>query len=190
MDYLTNFYKNRCEQLQEQVNRLSKNIKLLTEMEAPEAPDPTRLDAANVGGYVGGSANQRVTNDPTQWTSDQPPPNADEWFQQNPPPNPRNYPRGIDDPRYQQHLKEWNDRLKQAIKKHNKWKEKIVDRDRKYGDGDYEWSEIPNFGLDQYSPVPERDIYPGNEFRYPPTENPAEEDFSDYWRRWNRSRNK
>ena len=63
MDYLTNFYKNKCDQLQEQVNRLSSQIKFLNEMESsdptdssqrnnvppgsitpPKMPHPTRLD--------------------------------------------------------------------------------------------------------------------------------------------------
>ena len=186
MDYLTNFYKNKCENLQEQVNRLSNQIKFLTEMEAAEMPDPTRLDAANVAGYVGGSANQRVTNDPNQWTSNQPPSNVEQWFKKNPPPNPINYPGGIDSDRYQRALEEWNNRLKQAMKEFNKWREKIVDRDRQYpGDGDYEWSEIPGFGLGDYDPYGrEYPQYPGEEFRYPPVDAPAEEDFSPYYWRW------
>ena len=45
MDYLTNFYKNKCDQLQEQVNLLSSQIKLLNEegdmqQDAQEAPSP------------------------------------------------------------------------------------------------------------------------------------------------------
>jgi hypothetical protein len=67
MNYLTNFYKNKCDQLQEQVNKLSSKIKFLTEMESPEAagsqqrnivppgsipppkmPAPTRLDPGSL----------------------------------------------------------------------------------------------------------------------------------------------
>jgi hypothetical protein len=35
MDYITNYYKNLSEQLQEKVNILNNNLKYLTEMEAP-----------------------------------------------------------------------------------------------------------------------------------------------------------
>lgn len=67
MDYLTNFYKNKCDQLQEQVNRLSSQIKFLNEMESsdptdssqrnnvppgsiapPKMPAPTRLDPGSL----------------------------------------------------------------------------------------------------------------------------------------------
>jgi hypothetical protein len=42
MNYLTNYYKNRCDQLQEQVNKLSSQIKFLNESEV--TPDDLQQD--------------------------------------------------------------------------------------------------------------------------------------------------
>jgi hypothetical protein len=49
MDYLTNFYKNKCDQLQEQVNKLSSEIKFLNEMESPEASDSSQRNIVPPG---------------------------------------------------------------------------------------------------------------------------------------------
>jgi hypothetical protein len=114
MNYLTNYYKNRCTQLQEQVNRLSNRIRLLSEASDvaaqeqesnPYMPPPWHAPEFN----------------PNQPTSPQPPMNVDEWYQNNPKPNPANYPDGPDDPDYKKDLDKWYDAYQRAKENYHAW---------------------------------------------------------------------
>jgi hypothetical protein len=143
MNYLTNYYKNRCTQLQEQVSRLSNRIRLLSEDdtyagEAQQAPS--------------GNTSENPWLEPA-WTvppldpnqSPVRPPNQGEWERNNPKPNPNNYPGGERDAEYQRDLARWYDAYTRAFLNYMAWYRYMRGLNRITGQGkDREW-ELPRF---------------------------------------------
>jgi hypothetical protein len=143
MNYLTNYYKNRCTQLQEQVSRLSNRIRLLSE-------DDT----------YAGEAQERPTGDDfenpwlePEWTvppldpnqSPVRPPNQGEWERNNPRPNPNNYPNGYNDTEYLRDLERWENGRYNAYINYMRWFRYMRGLNRITGQGkDKEW-ELPPF---------------------------------------------
>lgn len=144
MNYLTNYYKNLSEQLQEQVNILSQKVRLLIES------DTYAGDAQETPGEAPG-ANPWIEPDwhPPELNPNQSPVrplDQRQWERDNPKPQPYNYPGGYNDPDYQRDLQRWKDAREQANANYMRWYRYMRGLNRITGQGkDKEW-ELPNFG--------------------------------------------
>jgi len=158
MNYLTNYYKNRCNQLQEQFNRLSNRIRLLSEDagdseagEAQETPNNPWMEPE----WTPPEFNPRLPQSPVR------PPNQQEWERDNPRPNPNNYPGNWQDPDYQRDVFLWELAQIRAHENYSAWFRYMRGLNRITGEGkDKEWI-LPRFRLP--SPVG-RDIGPYGDF--------------------------
>jgi len=140
MNYLTNYYKNRCNQLQEQVNILSKKVRLLSE-DWGYGPDPDTLPSTAPAIYpIDNGWDTPIWTapevDPLRPVSPRPPNlGEDAWERDNPRPNPLNYPNGTADPDYKKDLAEWERAKLNARAQYEKWRRNQVLLNRKYGKG-------------------------------------------------------
>lgn len=137
MDYVTQYYKNLSEQLQQRVNFLNKKVKYLTEAEAPAEPTPGPTDGGKggqspftPGGYFYPSQlNPPLKPKPYRGQepvkpghySPEPPPRSWQWLIDNPPPNPDNYPGGVNDPQFEKDAEEWIRLRFQWIEEWKQW---------------------------------------------------------------------
>ena len=130
MDYVTQYYKNLSEQLQQRVNILTRKVKYLTEAEA--TPGPTDGGKTDGGKTDGGNGYQLPYYSYPSQSNPYPrprpphlkpgqydippggPPTDLEWMEQNPPPNP-------DSPNYAQELYEWTRKRKENQDQRYRW---------------------------------------------------------------------
>jgi hypothetical protein len=146
MNYLTNYYKNRCTQLEEQVNRLSNRIRLLSEDVHFPRGDPDVLPGAPAIYPIDNGWETPVWEaprvNPLRPVSPRPPNlGEDAWERDNPRPNPLNYPNGTADPDYKKDLAEWERAKLNARAQFEKWYRNQRMLNRKYGKGvDREWT--------------------------------------------------
>lgn len=134
MDYVTQYYKNLSEQLQQRVNILTRKVKYLTEAEA--TPGPTDGGKGGQSPFTPGGYFYPSQLNPPQFTpkpydgygpakpgqySPAKPPSIDEWLRENPRPNFEDYPYG--DPEFERLYDIWfekwtkflNDSFRKAI---------------------------------------------------------------------------
>lgn len=142
MDYLTNFYKNRCDQLQEQVNRLSYRVRLLSEEGDSEAGEAQERPDANPWATPEWSPpefNPSLPQSPVR------PPNDTEWTRDNPRPNPNNYDGRENDPEYKRDLDLWHAAQIRAHDNYMRWYRYMRGLNRITGEGkDKEWR-LPHY---------------------------------------------
>jgi len=138
MNYLTNYYKNLSEQLQQRVNFLNKKVKYLTEAEA--TPGPTDGGKGGQSPFTPGGYFYPSQLNPPQFTpkpytvphrfavpgpinpghySPHPPIGFDEWIKQNPQPRPG--PGGPLDKDYLRLLDRWMDKYWEFILIWRQW---------------------------------------------------------------------
>ena len=132
MNYLTNYYKNRCDQLQEQVSILSSQIKLLNEegdmqQDAQEAPVPGRGWGDDVQHgqrpiYPEGQDDSWYGNPNFNPNDPLNPPTYDEWARR----NPRPVDRG--DGQWYREVQEWERRRDQAWQYYERQRQEALKR--------------------------------------------------------------
>jgi len=149
MDYVTQYYKNLSEQLQQRVNILTREVKYLTESEGPTITDgnqgsgnvtATPVSPFGPGGYFypfspfgpGGYFYPPQLNPPTQSPrpllpgeySPAPPQSTRQWERTNPFPDwtdQKKYRWGKKDPWYQRDLDQYNRRMREHGERWREW---------------------------------------------------------------------
>ena len=141
MNYLTNFYKNKCENLQEQVNKLSNRIRLLSE-EGDSAAGEAVQNTQNpwmAPEWAPPEFNPSLPQSPVR------PPNEEEWRRDNPYPNSDNYPEGPNDPNFIRDVDLWHRAQNRAHANYSAWFRYQRGLNRITGQGkDKEW-DLPRY---------------------------------------------
>ncbi len=149
MNYLTNYYKNLSEQLQQRVNHLQK---LLKESETKTRIIPSVMPVQPTSGNPNKpSAEEPKTNFPGAWGTEQyptapmEPQNFDKWSANNPKPNPSNFEGGQEGEEFKEANKNYYDKYYGAKEKHTKWKTEVAKRNRVAGDDSGKQVDLPDF---------------------------------------------
>jgi len=154
MNYLTNYYKNLSEQLQQRVDILSNRIRLLSEDAGDsEAGDPVE-NTENpwmTPEWAPPEFNPRLPQSPVR------PPNEQEWERDNPYPDAGNYPGRYQDPDYIRDVELWMAARDRAHANYSAWYRYMRGLNRITGQGkDKEWV------LPRYRIVPGQGHYGGS----------------------------
>ncbi len=168
MDYVTQYYKNLSEQLQQRVNILTRKVKYLTES-GPVITDGNQ-GSGNVtatpiggGGYVSpagvpGGVNptinpytqpdfgwQDVPWNPNLPQNPTPPMSPNEWYDQNPRPDRVDYDVNRDgvlqpeeEEAWERDIDQWYITSKRVVDNYEKWRREVRDRNRQLP-GQYRW---------------------------------------------------
>jgi hypothetical protein len=145
MNHLTNLYKHKCEQLQEQINNIKR---MLNEAEAPPVNDPDYPEPEQLpdGRWISPKPSWLPDDWFPRWYGPQPPqptyifnpadpsnpPTIQEWLDQHP--RPTQEP-GMSDQEYRELLEEWTKAANKALAWYKEQWYRNRDRDRYRGPG-------------------------------------------------------